>query len=219
MVAQTVGVGRQLWRKLQPALMAAAQVAGADRYRKHFLVDAHVGLLLGHVLSGSGSLRQSHALQLSDAVWRRRLGLASGLSYSQLARSSQTRPLACFTAAWAVVAGQVAARGPASIRRVVAVDGSFIALSAACSPWSVHNGHEAGVRLQMAYAVGTQVPTRLQVTSSQTQTLANVNDVTAFKSWDLTPWRGWTVLLDLGYANPVRHIGSLCRCGQQACTW
>ena len=219
MVAQTAGVGRQLWRALQPALTAAAQVAGADRYRKHFLVHAHVGLLLGHVLSGSGSLRQSHAVQLSDEVWRRRLGLASGLSYSQLARSSQTRPLACFTAAWEVVAGQVAARGSALLRRVVAVDGSFLALSAACSPWSVHKGHEAGVRVQMAYAVGTQVPTRLQVTSSQTQTLADVNDVTAFKGWDLTPWRGWTVLLDLGYANPVRHIGSLCRCGQQACTW
>ena len=76
---------------------------------------------------------------------------------------------------------------------MVAVDGSFLALSAACSPWSVHKGHEAGVRLQMAYAVGMQAPRQLQVT------LANVNDVTAFKGWELTPWRGWTVLLDLGY--------------------
>ena len=98
MVAQTAVVGRRLWRALRPALTAAAQVAGADRYRKHFMVQAHVGMLLGHVLSGSGSLRQSHALQLSDEVWQRRLGLQSGLSYSQLARSSQTRPLACFAA-------------------------------------------------------------------------------------------------------------------------
>ncbi len=98
-----------------------------------------------------------------------------------------------FDAAWAVVARQVAAQGSAQLRRVVAVDGSFLALSAACSPWSVHKGHEAGVRLQMAYAVGMQAPRQLQVT------LANVNDVTAFKGWELTPWRGWTVLLDLGY--------------------
>ncbi len=193
MVAQTVGVGRRLWRELEPALTAAARVRGADRYRKHFSVRAHVGMLLGHVLSGSGSLRQSHGLQMGDVVWRRRLGLASGISYSQLARSSQTRPLACFTAAWEVLARQVQARGPAHVRRVVAVDGSFLALSAACSPWSVHQGHEAGVRLQMAYAVDTQVPTRLQVT------LADANDVTAFKRWDLARWQGWTLLLDLGY--------------------
>ena len=92
-----------------------------------------------------------------------------------------------------MVARQVAARGSAQLRQVVAVDGSFLTLSAACSPWSVHKRHEAGVRVQMAYAVGMQVPTRLQVT------LADVNDVTAFKGWELTPWRGWAVLLDVGY--------------------
>ena len=48
MVAQTARLGR-LWRVLEPALTAAAQVAGAGRYRKHFLVQAHVGMLLAHV--------------------------------------------------------------------------------------------------------------------------------------------------------------------------
>ena len=81
------------------------------------------------------------------------------------------------------------------LRRVV-MDGSFLPLSAACCLLSVHRGMKRGVRVQMAYAVGVNVPTQLQMTSSQK--LTKVNDVTAFKSWDLMRWRGWTVLLVLG---------------------
>jgi hypothetical protein len=68
----------------------------ADRYRKRFGGCAHVWMLLLHAMSANQSLRQSHAQQQADPKLRQRLGMDGWVSFSQLARSSTSRPPECF---------------------------------------------------------------------------------------------------------------------------
>lgn len=85
---------RALRRRLTPLLAAAARTPGADRYRKHFPAYAHLWLLLLHGRSNSPSLRQTYALLRTTPGLFARLGVTQGLSFSQLARSSTSRPSA-----------------------------------------------------------------------------------------------------------------------------
>src|SRR5215212_3736320 len=83
------GLGRRLHGLLGPYLARAAATPGADRYRKHFPLRAHLWILLLHVLDGADSLRQTHArLAARDFAG---LDLPHGISFSQLARSSSSR--------------------------------------------------------------------------------------------------------------------------------
>lgn len=119
MVPPARGCGRRLRRLLTPLVARAAAVPGADRYRKHFPAAAHLWLLLRHVLRGGDSLRQTHAEVTADPAEWVRLGLPGGISRSQLARSSTSRPTACaevlFTAAAA--AARAVTRGTPPGRR------------------------------------------------------------------------------------------------------
>lgn len=95
MIAASLTTSRHL---LTPRIRTAAQVPAADRYRKHFPASAHLWLLLLHGLSGSPSLRQTYAVGQAVPRLFARLGLTHGLSFSQLARSSTSRPAACVEA-------------------------------------------------------------------------------------------------------------------------
>ena len=192
------GCGRRLRRVLRPLIDEAAAVPGADRYRKRFPAAAHAWALLFHALDGGGSLRQTHArLGAAPGGWAA-VGAPAGVSYSQLARSSTSRPAACFEA---LVAGLVAAARRAAgrdprlraLERVQALDGTFLALSAKLSPWSRHGGHAPGVRLQCGLDLAGGVPAHLRLT------LADVHDARALAERDLAPLAGWTLLIDLGY--------------------
>lgn len=198
MIPALPGCGRRLRRQLRAAVARAGAVPDADRYRKHFTVRAHLLILLLHGLCGSTSLRQTHALLGAVPGLLARLGLPGGLSLSQLARSSTSRPGACFETLLTEVLTLarrtvVSDRAWRLLRRTVAIDSTFIGLSAALSPWSRHGDHAPGVRVQTAFALARQIPTRLRLH------LPDTNDHEALKAWDLTPWRGWTVLVDLGY--------------------
>jgi hypothetical protein len=176
----------------------AAATLDADRYRKHFPTDAHLWILLAHVLTGSDSLRQTHADLAGTAGAWATLGLPKGISRSQLARSSTSRPSACaevlFTRVVALARRSAAATPRlAALRRLQVIDSSFLALSAKLSPWSRHGGHPAGVRLQTGFDLAGAIPAHLRLT------LADVNDVTALDQRELAPLAGWTVLADLGY--------------------
>jgi hypothetical protein len=198
MVAPLPGLGRRLRRRLAPHVAAASAQPAVDRYRKHFPAAAHLWILLAHVLTGADSLRQTHADLAGTAGAWAALGLPEGISRSQLARSSTSRPSAC---AEALFAGVVAcARGRAAadprlaaVRRVQAIDSSFLALSAKLSPWSQHGGHAPGVRLQAGFDLAGAIPADLRLT------LADTNDVTALDRRDPTDLAGWTVIIDLGY--------------------
>ena len=200
MVLPAQGCGRALRRTLAPAIAAAAEVPTADRYRKHFPVTAHLWILLLHTLTGSDSLRQTHAdLAGTPGAWHR-LGLPddTGISRSQLARSSTSRPIACAETLFATIAQQARARAQADpdlehLQQIQAVDSSFLRLSAALSPWSRYGGHVAGVRLHTGLDLAGTIPTALRLT------LTNMHDLTALAARDLTPLAGWTLLIDLGY--------------------
>ena len=139
MVPPARGCGRRLRRLLAPLVARAAAVPGADRYRKRFPAQAHLWLLLRHVLRGADSLRQTHAEVAADPAEWARLGVPGGISRSQLARSSTSRPAACAEALFAAAAAAARrchAGDPAwrKMARVQAVDSSFLGRSARLAP-------------------------------------------------------------------------------------
>ena len=198
MVARSAPRQRQLRRLVTPLIAAAAATPGADRYRKRFTTTAHLWVLLLHVLWGSASLRQTHARVTASGPWWRRWGMRGAVSFSQLARSSTSRPAACVETLVAATVAVAQRHPPADplwhkLRRVVALDSTFLRLSAQLSPWSVHGKFAPGVRFQCALTLASHIPAPLRLT------LADTNDHTALAEADLTPWRGWTILCDLGY--------------------
>lgn len=189
---------RRVRRLLAPAILRAARTPDVDRYRKHFPAAAHLWLLLLHGLRGSPSLRQSYALLLAIPGLFRHLGLAQGLSFSQLARSTTSRPSACFEALLADLCAQaqrtvVPDASWRALRKVQILDSTFLRLSAQFSPWSRVSKGVPGVRLQTGFDLARHLPTQLDLTTTDR------NDHLACASWDLTTRRGWTVLIDLGY--------------------
>jgi hypothetical protein len=198
MLSPVAGCGRRLRRTLVPLVAGAAAVPGADRYRKHFPASAHLWILLRHVLCGGDSLRQTHADLAGEDGAFARLGLPDGISRSQLARSSTSRPSACAEALLAAVVARARERHAAdpelaALQRVQAVDCTFLRLSAKLSPWSKHGNHAPGVRLQAGLDLAGNVPRSLRLT------LADTHDTTALAARDLAELNGWTLLLDLGY--------------------
>ena len=197
MIAALPGASRPLRRLLGPCVSAAARTPGADRYRKHFPAAAHLWLLVVHGLLGVSSLRQTYAVLSGLPGVLARLGLAQGLSFSQLARSSTSRPSACAEALRAALVTRARRTVvPDShwrlLRKVQLVDSTFIALSTKLSPWSQQGRGHPGVRLQTALDLGRHVPTRLRLTLTAT------NDHDALATWELAAWQGWTLLIDLG---------------------
>lgn len=213
---------RRIRRTLDPLVAQAAATPGADRYRKRFSAFAHLWVLLVHLLWGSPSLRITHARLTADVRWWQRWGMTSWISLSQLARSSSSRPSACVEALLAAVVDTVRRQPVANplwhkLRRVVVLDSTFLRLSAATSPWSVHGGFVPGARLQTLLELGSQIPHPLRLT------LADVNDHTALWELDLSPWQGWTLLVDRGYYGHQQFtrliaagVHVIARCNEQA---
>lgn len=198
MIPAPPGVGRHLRRLLAPAIRRAAAMPGADRYRKHFPATAHLWLLVLHGLLGFPSLRQAHAVLAAIPGLFARIGLPGGISLSQLCRSSTSRPTACFEALLVEIMVHARQSVPADpawrlLRKVQVIDSTFVTLSAQLSPWSQHGGHAPGIRVHTSFDPARQVPTAIWLTGAET------NDHDALKHTDLTPYRGWTLILDLGY--------------------
>jgi hypothetical protein len=205
MIPDSTGCGRRLYRKVQPLIEQASQAAGgkADRYRKHFKAVSHMWLLILHIAHGQPSLRQSHAKLGAVPGLHRRVGLPNWVSLSQLARSSTSRGAECFEDLLERLTEQVK-RTPAlckdaewlALNKTAAIDSTFLRLSAKLSPWSKRGGYEAGVRVQYSLQLSTHIPQLLHMHT------VDKNDHTAL--WelveqDLTPFVGWTLLVDLGY--------------------
>ncbi|MDQ3363656.1 MAG: IS4 family transposase [Actinomycetota bacterium] len=192
---------RRLRKTLSPLVIDAVKRSDADRYRKHFPAFAHVWMLLLHTMSANESLRQSHAHQQADASLRARLGMPEWISYSQLARSSASRPSACFenllegVRRKALNTPLVVSDAPLGSlgTKLAVLDSTFFSLSRKVCPWSEHKGYAPGVRLQTELDLCRTIPTNLGLT------LSKVSDRTALKEWDLSSLGGWTLIFDLGY--------------------
>lgn len=198
MIAQPLPISRRLRRAVatvvEPLIQAAAALPAADRYRKHFTTAAHLRILLGHALSGSPSLRQTHAgLDLTEDGWAM-VGLDHGVSLSQLARSSTSRPSACLeSVATALLAQVPVRRGDPILRQAWIRDSSFFTLSAKRSPWSVHGQHVPGIRVHTDFDLARAVPTALDWTTADTHDLRHLAET------ELSELAGWTVVMDIGY--------------------
>lgn len=202
MIPPAQGCGRRRRRRLEPLIAAAAATPGADRYRKTFPAAAHLRVLAFHALDGAESLRQTHGKLAGTPGGFAAVGLPGGLSRSQLARSSTSRPAACFERLLAALVGPArrtvrrrAGADPdlARLLRVQAVDGTFLALSATLAPWSRHGGHAPGVRLHAGPDLAGAVPAHLR------RTLADTHDARGLDGRDLGELAGWTLLIDLGH--------------------
>jgi Transposase DDE domain len=200
---------RRLRDTLHPLISEAARESRADRYRKHFSAHSHVWMLIMHAMSANQSLRQSlrqsHAAQQADPGVRGFLGTDERrVSYSQLARSSTSRPSDLFERLLRSVLG-VAYRddrrggrraGPPEkvLREVRLLDSTFFALCAKLSPWGKWNERgNAGVRLQTLLDPVGRLPTDLRLEALST------NDANALGALELSGLRGKTLVFDLGY--------------------
>jgi hypothetical protein len=198
MVPPPTGLDRHARRTIAPFIERAAATPGADRYRKTFTAHAHLWMLLLHCWWGGASLRQTYgrlsAITDRLALW----GMESLVSFSQFARSSTSRPLACAETLFADALAAAQAQHPTDrqwrlLTRVHAIDSTFIRLSAKLSPWSTHKQATPGVRLQTGLDLIGRLPSRIRMTTPAT------NDHAALRQWDLTDLAGWTVLFDRGY--------------------
>lgn len=202
MIPDSTGCGRRLYRKVQPLIEQASQAGGgkADRYRKHFRAVSHMWLLILHIAHGGPSLRQSHARLGAIPGLHRRVGLPNWVSLSQLARSSTSRGAECFENLLERLTERVKGT-PAlckdaewqALNKTKAIDSTFLRLSAKLSPWSRQGGYEAGVRVQYSLQLSTHIPQLLHMH------MVDQNDHVALWEQDLTPFVGWTILVDLGY--------------------
>lgn len=195
--APAVATGH-LYPRLDRLLRQVATTPGANRYRKRFDLRTHLWILLTHVLLGSRSLRCTYAQLVAQPRWWQRLGLGRPISFSQVARSSTSRPSAPVERLFARVvrqAQQQASRQPdwQRLRCVQAIDSTFLRLSARLSPWSQQGGAVPGVRVQCGLALAGNLPSHLWLTGLDT------NDHGALWSRDLDELAGWTLLFDLGY--------------------
>lgn len=198
MIPASLSCSRRLRRLVRPSIARAAQTPGADRYRTQFPASAHLWILLVHGLSATPSLRQTYAALRARSPLFTRRGLRQGLSFSQLARSSTSRPSACFEVMLADLsrrAERTASRDPSwrVRRKVQVIDRTFLRLSSQLSPWSQHRRFTPGVRVQTAFDLARHLPITLRLT------LVDTNDHEALRTWDLDALCGWTVLVDLGY--------------------
>jgi Transposase DDE domain len=212
------GLGRRVRRRLVPLIARAAATPGADRYRKHFPLRAHLWMLLFHVLDGAASLRQTHARLAATAFAG--LELPQGISLSQLARSSTSRdPTGVAQLLAALVARARGSPDPAwrVLTAVQVVDSTFLALSAKLCPWSRHGRHAAGVRLHVGLDLAGSIPAHLTLTGTE------AHDAGAFDQRALTDLAGWTLVGDLGYYGHARFarlraagVGFICPLHAQA---
>ena len=122
------------------------------------------------------------------------VGLNQRVSFSQLARSSTSRPSACLEHLAAAVVAQVPGRrADPVLAQVWARDSSFFTLSAKLSPWSCHGKHVPGIRLHTDFDFTRSVPSALHWTKAETHDLRHLAET------DLSGLAGWTVVMDIGY--------------------
>lgn len=203
MLSSSALPARRLRRMLSPLIARAARESRADRYRKRFSASSHVWMLLMHAMSANQSLRQSHASQQADPRARSFLGMdreGAWVSYSQLARSSASRPAECFEELLrSVLRLARGGRGgrpnaPEILEEVRLLDSTFLPLCAKLSPWGKWNKRgNSGMRLQTLLDPVDRLPIRMGLEPLST------NDANALGGLELAGLRGTTLVFDLGY--------------------
>lgn len=189
--------------RLRSVIAASASRTQAERYRKHFDSFAHACMLLFHGLSASPSLRQSYAGFAACPGLVTLSGLARpsggiGLSFSQLAHSNTTRPAAFLEGLVQDLISRVRhLPGTASIPPTLhLLDSSFLSLSLKLAPWLP--GRD-GIRLQLQYAPGLDLPEHVLVTDTRTNDCMGLDLTILDNPKRLADLKDHTLVIDLGY--------------------
>jgi hypothetical protein len=226
-VSTGVGLNRQLRRwlaselqTLRPVIEANAAACGAEHSRKHFTSYQQLCLLLFHGLSSHPSLHQSyeHFAACRGLVAASGLGRTDGtdrlgVSYSHLATSNGTRPVALLVGVVSHLFARLKQAGLGALstgdpllESLVIQDSTFLRLSLRLAHWlpMLRRPDGSGVRVQVWLHPSLDLPEVVQVTTIK------VNDC---QSWDQTlladPGRlaalaGQTLIVDLGYYSHER---------------
>jgi Transposase DDE domain len=216
MIPNTLGSGRALYRKVQPLIQDVTNDGQGDRYRKHFRIVSHIWVLILHIAHGGHSLRHSYARLGADKSLLTRLNMPCWVSFSQLARSSTTRQSDCFERLLAALTNQVR-RTPGlrkdqdwhALSKAIAIDSTFLKLSAKLSPWSKRGNHPAGVRAQWSLELASHIP---QLLHMHTVEKNDHDTLRALVEQNPHQFVGWTVIIDLGYYGH-RQFEQLLACG------
>jgi hypothetical protein len=216
-----VGLNRRLRRwlasellALRPVIEASAASCRAEHSRKHFTSYQQVCLLLFHGLAGRRSLRQSYEQFAACPGLVAASGLGSGdgserlgVSYSQVAASSGTRPAAVLIGvvqhllARLRQAGLDRPGGDPLLGSLVIQDSTFLRLSLRLAHWlpPLRRPACSGVRVQVWLHPARDLPEVVDLTT------VKLNDR---QSWDrsvlgdparLAALVGQTLVVDLGY--------------------
>jgi hypothetical protein len=211
-------------RRLRPAVAASAARCRADRYRKHFGAFGHACLLLFHGLGGGRSLRQSYAALADCPSLLAFSGLAApdggpGVSFSQVAASSTSRPAALLAGLVPALAERVrrlggAARAglPPDLR---VLDSTVLRLGLRRAPRLARgtgSPRVSGVRVQVGYTPALDLPEHLLATDTRTNDAQGLGAAILGDPARLAALRGWTLAVDLGYYSH-RRFARLLRAG------
>ena len=203
-------------RELRPVLAAGARRCQADRYRKHFDHFAHTVFLLSHGLSGHASLRVSYTTfpTARGLVALAELGTADperlGISFSQLADSSRSRPAALLSGLLPSLAARVRAAGvrpgtalPAGLR---VLDSTFLRLALGLVPWLPAKGgkDQPGVRVQVLYAPAFDLVEHVLVTDTRSNDCQGFDALLLDDPVHLAALAGCTLVVDLGDSSHAR---------------
>jgi len=205
-------------RALRPALAASARRCRADHYRKHFDHFAHAVVLLYHGLAGHASLRTSYATFPTAPGLVALAGLATadperlGISFSQLADSSRSRPAALLSGLVPTLVARVRAAGVRPGRAVPAelrvLDSTFLRLALGCAPWLPAKGgkDQPGVRVQTLYAPAADLPEHWLVTDTRSNDCQGLDALLLDDPTRLADLAGCTLGIDLGYYSHARFV-------------
>lgn len=203
-------------REVQPELAASARQCAADRYRKHFGHFAHSVFLCYHALAGHPSLRISYSTFPTSPGLVALAGLGTadperlGISFSQLADSSRSRPAALLSGLLPALAARIRAAGvrpgtaiPAEMR---VLDSTFLRLTLGLVPWLPAKGGKdhPGVRAQVLYAPAFDLVEQVLVTDTRSNDVQGLDALLLDDPVRLATLAGCTLVVDLGYYSHAR---------------
>lgn len=196
---------------LQAAIERQATDHKSDRYRKHFSTLGHLCLLLFHGLSGSASLRRSHAAFPHCAVLAAMSGLDvdpesddAGVSYSQFAASNTSRTaqvVADLLPALIARVQRLEPTGPIP-RELRVFDGTFLRLSLDRASWVTPSQQRVGV--QVLYTPALELPEHLLISKRHINDYVAMDQAILQDPERLAALAGQTLAFDLGYTSHDR---------------
>jgi Transposase DDE domain len=200
---------------LEGVIARSATACRADAYRKHFPARSHVLLLLYHGLSDHPSLKASYQAVATWPEFSAHCRLDAGedqlsVSYSQVARSSTSRPAALLAGLVPVLAGLVrqalAGQGQPIPPWLRVLDSTVLHLRHRSAAWVAPCRQERaeGVRIQVLLAPADDVVEGVLVSDTHTNDVQGLDGLVLDDSERLAALLGLTLTFDLGYTSHER---------------